>query len=62
MLRFRFAAVPFIERVRARFTADFFNAFNHLVDVAPNASTGLQDLSTQNNSPRIIQFSLRVEF
>jgi hypothetical protein len=52
----------FTERVRMRLTADFFNAFNHPVDVAPNASTGLQDLSTQANSPRIIQFSLRVEF
>lgn len=50
------------ERVRLRFTADFFNAFNHPVDVNPNASTGLQDLSTQLNEPRIIQFSLRAEW
>ena len=50
------------ETVRTRFTADFFNAFNHPVDVAPNSSTGLQDLSTQANEPRIIQFSLRVEW
>jgi hypothetical protein len=50
------------ERIRTRFTADFFNAFNHPVDVAPNTSTGLQDLSTQLNDPRIIQFSLRVEW
>jgi hypothetical protein len=50
------------ERFRIRLTADFFNALNHPVDVAPNSATGLQDLSTQANSPRIIQFSLRFEF
>lgn len=50
------------ERVRTRITADFFNVFNHPVDVNPSASTGLQDLSRQANAPRIIQFSLRVEF
>jgi hypothetical protein len=46
------------ETVRLRFAADFFTAFNHPVDVIPNASTGLQDLSTQLNEPRIIQLSL----
>ncbi len=50
------------ERARLRFTADFFNFFNHPVDAAPNATTGLQDLSVQANSPRIIQFSLRLDF
>ena len=53
---------PVSERIRTRLTADFFNALNHPVDVAPNPSTGLQDLSTQANAPRIIQFSLRVEW
>ena len=48
------------ERINVRFTADFFNAFNHPVDVAPDATTGLQDLSVQGNEPRIIQFSLRL--
>jgi hypothetical protein len=50
------------ERVKTRFTADFFNVFNHPNDVAPNQTTGLQDLSIQNNDPRIIQLSLRVEW
>jgi len=59
------------ERVKLRFTADFFNAFNHPVDYlagAPggqqdlNTTTGLLDLSRQVNDPRIIQFSLRLEF
>lgn len=48
------------EKVQLRLTADFFNAPNHPIDVAPNAATGLQDLSTQANAPRIIQFSGRL--
>lgn len=50
------------ERAQLRFTADFFNAPNHPVDNAPNATTGLQDLSSQANAPRIIQFSARVSW
>ncbi len=50
------------ERVKTRFTADFFNFFNHPNDVTPNQTTGLQDLSVQANDPRIIQLSLRVEW
>ena len=52
----------FKESLLMRFSADFFNAFNHPVDVAPNARTGLQNLEAQANSPRTIQFSLRLEF
>jgi hypothetical protein len=50
------------ERLKLRFTGDFFNAFNHPNDVNPSGSTGLQDLSIQANDPRIIQFSLRLEW
>jgi hypothetical protein len=50
------------ETVKLRFTADLFNALNHPNDVNPNSATGLQDLSTQVNDPRIIQFSLRLSF
>jgi hypothetical protein len=57
-----FKTFTITERVRTRFTADFFNVFNHPVDVTPNDMTGLQDLSRQANDPRIIQFSLRVEW
>ncbi|MGE5644253.1 MAG: TonB-dependent receptor domain-containing protein [Acidobacteriota bacterium] len=57
-----FKTIPIRESLRVRFTADFFNALNHPVDVAPNAETGLQDLSIQANDPRIIQFSARVEW
>jgi len=52
----------FTESGNIRFTADFFNAFNHPNDVAPNTTTGLQNLSVQANTPRTIQFSLRVEW
>ena len=50
------------ERVKLRFTSDFFNALNHPNDLNPNNATGLQDLSQQANEPRIIQFSLRLSF
>ncbi len=56
------------ERVRLRFTADFFNVFNHPEDYLPgvgndlNLTTGLLDLSRQVNDPRILQFSLRLEW
>ncbi|HXI38896.1 MAG TPA: carboxypeptidase regulatory-like domain-containing protein [Bryobacteraceae bacterium] len=50
------------ERIRLRFTSDFFNAFNHPNDLNPNKSTGLINLSQQANAPRIIQFSARLEW
>lgn len=50
------------ERVKLRFTADFFNAFNHPNDANPDATTGLQDLAVQTNEPRTIQFSLRLSW
>src|SRR5206468_36110 len=50
------------ERFTARFSADFFNVFNHPNDLNPDQTTGLQDLSQQRNDPRIIQFSLRLQW
>jgi hypothetical protein len=50
------------EDVGVRFTADFFNAFNTPMDNNPNGTTGLQDLGSQPNQPRIIQFSLRLNW
>ncbi len=50
------------ERIRLRFTSDFFNAFNHPNDLNPNKNTGLINLSQQANAPRIIQFSARLEW
>jgi len=50
------------EVANLRFTADFFNAFNHPNDIDPDSTSGLQDLSKQANDPRIIQFSLRLDW
>jgi outer membrane receptor protein involved in Fe transport len=50
------------ENAKLRFTADFFNFFNHPNDSLPNATTGLQDLSVQTGDPRIIQFSMRLDW
>jgi Carboxypeptidase regulatory-like domain len=50
------------ERLKVRFTADFFNVFNHPTNNSPSSSTGLIDLTTQANQPRLIQFSLHVIF
>jgi hypothetical protein len=49
-----FKHILFTERYRLRLTFDFFNVLNHPLDNEPNATTGLQDLSTQANGPRII--------
>jgi len=50
------------ESLAVRFSADFFNFFNHPNDITPNTTTGLQDLSRQANDARTIQFSLRVDW
>jgi hypothetical protein len=53
------------EKVKLRFTSDFFNLFNHPNDGGrnnPNPTTGLLNQSVQMNDPRIIQFSARIEF
>jgi hypothetical protein len=55
------------ERALMRFSAEFFNVFNHPNDPGPGQAgfdsvTGLQDLGRQWNDPRTIQFSLRTEF
>ena len=52
----------FTETVNLQFSADFFNAFNHPVDVDPNNTTGLQDLSLQANAPRVIQLRARISW
>ncbi len=57
-----FKNIRFTEKLKARFTVDFFNFFNHPNDGTPNTTTGLVDLSTQANEPRIIQFSLHVSW
>ena len=51
-----------MERVKLRFSGDFFNMFNHPNNPNPNTTTGLVNLSIQTNDPRIVQFSARLEF
>jgi hypothetical protein len=57
---------PVREGVAFLFSADFLNAFNHLVFNDPTLS--VQDpasfgvISSQTNNPRAIQFGLRLEF
>jgi hypothetical protein len=53
------------DKVDLRFSADAFNFFNHPNNSAPNSTTGLQNLSTQDtalNAPRQVQLSLRLQF
>jgi hypothetical protein len=50
------------ERLRLRMSGDFFNVFNHPTLNNPDAVTGLINLSSQANSPRIIQVGARLEF
>lgn len=50
------------ERVHLRMSGDFFNVFNHPTLNNPNPTTGLINLSSQANSPRIIQVGARLEF
>ncbi|HSB18158.1 MAG TPA: TonB-dependent receptor [Bryobacteraceae bacterium] len=57
-----FKYFSFTEKTKLRFTADFFNATNSPMDNNPSSGTGLQDLSTQPNDPRIIQLTLRLEW
>jgi hypothetical protein len=52
----------FTERFKFRLSGDFFNIFNHPIDLNPNKTTGLIDLSQQSNDPRIIQLGARLEW
>jgi hypothetical protein len=52
----------FTERIRLRMSGDFFNVFNHPNLNNPSPVTGLINLSSQPNSPRIIQVGARLEF
>ncbi|HEY2933437.1 MAG TPA: TonB-dependent receptor [Acidobacteriota bacterium] len=48
------------EDINVRFTADFFNLFNHPNYSNPNATSGR--ISSTVTDPRLIQFGLRIEF
>jgi Carboxypeptidase regulatory-like domain/TonB dependent receptor len=57
-----FKYFSFTEQVKLRMSGDFFNVFNHPLLSNPNPTTGLINLSSQPNSPRIIQVGARLEF
>ncbi len=53
------------DRINAQFRAEFFNTFNHPQFAAPD--NGVTDaafgaVSAQYNNPRLIQFSLRINY
>jgi hypothetical protein len=56
------------ERASLQFRADFFNAFNRVAFGTPDTNFndvtngGFGKISSQANSPRVIQFGLRVDF
>jgi hypothetical protein len=55
-----FKTTKITERANVRFTADFFNLFNHPSYDLPNTSSG--QISSIISTPRLIQFGIRVEF
>jgi hypothetical protein len=57
-----FKYLNFTESIHLRLSGDFFNVFNHPLLNNPNSTTGLINLSSQPNSPRIIQLGARLEF
>jgi len=58
--------INFTERVSTTFTAQFFNAFNHVMFENPSVSLQSPNtfgvISSQANSPRIIEFGLHLDF
>ena len=58
--------IKFTERVSTTLTAQFFNMFNHVMFYDPGVSllapTTFGVITTQMNSPRIIQLGLHVDF
>jgi hypothetical protein len=55
----------FLERMRAQFRAEFFNAFNRTQFSAPNTSIAAQNfgqVTAQRNRARNIQLALRINF
>jgi hypothetical protein len=54
-----------VERLRVQFRAEFFNAFNRVQFSGPNTSvtsTSFGVISSQANSPRQLQFGLKILF
>ena len=57
-----FKKTPLTERINLQFRAEFFNLFNRVQFAAPGLTQGNPSfgvISSQTNSPRLIQFALR---
>ena len=60
-----FKKTPITERINLQFRAEFFNLFNRVQFAAPGLTQGNPSfgvVSSQANSPRLIQFALRTSF
>ena len=60
-----FKKTPLTERINLQFRAEFFNLFNRVQFAAPGLTQGNPSfgvISSQTNSPRLIQFALRTSF
>ena len=58
-------SIPVKESFHAEFRAEFFNLFNRPQLGAPNTtfnSSGFGQVTTQFNSPRVIQFGLKLKW
>ena len=55
----------FDRKITAQFRSEFYNLFNHAQFAAPNGSVGSQtfgQVTSDVNSPRDIQFGLKIAF
>jgi hypothetical protein len=57
-----FKVFPITETVDLRFNADFFNVFNIQGYINPNVTTGIESLQSGYWSPRVGQYTLRLDF
>ena len=57
-----FKAVPLTERLNLRLNMDFFNVLNMPGTPMPNANTGIISLRSSNNTPRQLQWTLRLSW
>jgi hypothetical protein len=57
-----FKVIPINERLKLRLNMDFFNVFNMPGNPLPDASTGILSLQNSNNSPRELQWTMRLNW
>lgn len=57
-----FKVFPITERTNLRFNVDAFNAFNVQGYNNPSASDGTEQMTSSKNTPRQVQFTLRLTF